>query len=65
MDYSYIQVSYTINGSKETEDREYRPLEMIKDNYSKYVLTTDYLLQKKNGVIHQNLMGFICDGKDF
>ena len=45
--------------------REYRPLEMIKDNYSKYVLTTDYLLQKRNGVIHQNLMEFICEGKDF
>ena len=65
MNYSYVQVAYTINESKETEDREYRPLEMIKDNYSKYVLTTDYLLQKRNGVIHQNLMEFICEGKDF
>ena len=65
MNYSYTQVAYTINGSKETEDREYRPLEMIKDNYNKYVLTTDYLLQKRNGVVHQNLMEFISGGKDF
>ena len=65
MNYSYVQVAYTINESKETEDREYRPLEMIKDNYNKFVLTTDYLLQKRNGVIHQNLMEFICEGKDF
>ena len=38
---------------------------MIKDNYNKFVLTTDYLLQKRNGVIHQNLMEFICERKDF
>lgn len=65
MDYSYIQVSYTINESKETEDREYRPLEMIKDNYKKYVLTTDYLLQKRNGIIHKNMMDFIRAGESF
>lgn len=65
MNYSYIQVAYTINESKETEDREYRPLEMIKDNYNKYVLTTDYLLQKRNGIIHHNLMEFICEGMNF
>ena len=65
MNYSYVQVAYTINESKATEDREYRPLEMIKDNYNKFVLTTDYLLQKRNGVIHQNLMEFICEGRVF
>ena len=65
MNYSYVQVAYTINESKVTEDREYRPLEMIKDNYNKFVLTTDYLLQKRNGVIHQNLMEFICEGEGF
>ena len=30
--------------SRETEEREYRPLETIKDNYRKYVATTDYTL---------------------
>ena len=65
MDYVYIQVAYTINESKDTEDREYRPLEMIKDNYKKYVLTTDYLLQKRNGILHRNLMEFICDKEIF
>lgn len=65
MNYSYVQVAYTINENKDTEDREYRPLEMIKDNYNKYVLTTDYLLQKRNGIIHQNLMEFLYSGTDF
>ena len=41
--------------SKETEDREYAPLEKIGDNYPKYVLTTDYLIQKRNGIIHGTL----------
>ena len=65
MDYSYVQVAYTITQSRETEDREYRPLEMIRDNYPKYVMTTDYLLQRRNGVNHVNLMDFMKEGKTF
>lgn len=65
LNYSYVQVSYTINESKETEDREYRPLESIKDNYPKYVITTDYLLQRRNGIKHVNLMEFISEKKSF
>ena len=59
LSYSYVQVAYTTSGSKETEDREYRPLEEIKDNYPKYVVTTDYLLQNRNGIENVNLMEFI------
>lgn len=65
LNYAYVQVSYTINESKETEDREYRPLESIKDNYPKYVITTDYLLQRRNGIKHVNLMEFIGEKKNF
>lgn len=65
MEYSYVQVAYTIALSRETEDREYRPLESIKDNYPKYVVTTDYLLQKRNGISHVNLMDFMREGKSF
>lgn len=57
--YSYVQVTYTIMQSRETEDREYRVLESIKDNYAKYVVTTDYMLQKRNGIKHVNLMEFM------
>ena len=60
--YAYVQVSYTINESKTTEDREYAPLERIKDNYPKYVITTDYLLQNRGGIHHVNLMDFLKDG---
>lgn len=65
MRYSYVQVAYTIALSKDTEDREYRPLESIKDNYPKYVATTDSLLQKRNGIEHINLVDFMRKGKDF
>lgn len=65
MQYAYIQVAYTIALSKETEEREYRPLENIKDNYPRYVVTTDYLLQHRSGIKHVNLMDFISKNEKF
>ncbi len=65
LNYCYIQVALSILNSKQTEDREYKSLEMIKDNYPKYVITTDYLLQKRNGIIHCNLMDFISRKEKF
>ena len=66
MNYSYVQVAYTILESKDTEDREYRSLEQVTwDNYPKYLLTTDSLLQKRNGIIHANLINFIKNGQRF
>ena len=62
LNYSYVQVAYTILESKKTEDREYNSLEMIRDNYPKYVVTTDYLLQKRNGIKHINLMQYLKNG---
>lgn len=65
MQYAYVQVSYSIAQSKETEEREYRPLESIKDNYPRYLITTDYLLKKRNGIRHVNLIDFIGSGERF
>ena len=65
MDYAYVQVAYKMLQSKDTEDREYRPLERIRDNYRKYVMTTDYMIQKRNGISHVNLMDFIGNGLRF
>lgn len=64
-DYSYVQVAYTIMQSEETENREYRPLENVQDNYAKYVATTDYTLQKRNGIKHINLMEFMISESKF
>ena len=65
LNYSYVQVAYTILSSRETEDREYASLENIKDNYPKYVMTTDYLIQKRNGIKHVNLFEFMKKGELF
>lgn len=65
LNYAYIQVAYTILASKDTEDREYRPLEQIRDNYPKYVATTDYLIQKRNGIKHINIIDFMKNGERF
>ena len=63
--YSYVQSAYTVLLSEETENREYTPLEKIKDNYRKYIATTDYLLQKRNGIEHVNIMDFMMEEKRF
>lgn len=51
--------------SEDTENREYRPLESIRDNYRKYVVTTDFMIQKRNGIMHVNLMDFLGQGGQF
>lgn len=58
-EYRYIQVAMTIM-SPETEEREYKPFGMIRDNYPKYLFTMDTLLQKRDGVIHKNVVEFIA-----
>ena len=63
--YSYVQVAMTILASRETEDREYRPLESIRDNYPKYVVTRNDLIQHRNGIIHANLPQFLKDNRLF
>ena len=63
--YSYVQVAYTIADSQKTEDREYSSLESIRDNYPKYLMTTDYLLQNRSGINHVNLTDFLQKGRLF
>lgn len=65
MNYSYVQVSMTMMVDKATEDREYAPLESIKDNYPKYILTRNDILQQRNGIIHKNISEFMENGEEF
>lgn len=65
MQYSYVQVAMTILSSRDTEDREYRPLEAIRDNYPKFVVTKNDLIQSRNGIKHVNISSFMRDGKEF
>ena len=65
MGYSYVQVTMRIMASEKTEDREYRPLEQIRDNYPKFVLTRAYPMQRRSGIIHENVPELIAGGLDF
>ena len=65
MDYAYVQVALTINASKETEDREYRALEAIRDNYPKYVVTRYDLIQHRSGIVHVNALDLMEQGRGF
>jgi len=62
-EYRYVQVAMTIM-EQNTENREYAPFAKIRDNYPKYLLTMDTLLQKRDGVIHQNITDFISRDED-
>lgn len=61
-DYFYIQVAMTI-AEHSTEEREYRPFMQIRDNFPKYLFTTDTLLQKRDGILHLNMIDFIKENK--
>ncbi len=64
-EYSYVQVAMTIQNSLETEDREYAPLEKINDNYPKYIVTRNDLIQRRKGIIHVNIPAFMLENKSF
>lgn len=64
-DYRYVQVCMTMMANKETEDREYRPLETIKDNFPKYILTRSDPIQRRSGIIHKNLPELMENGEEF
>lgn len=64
-DYAYAQIAMTIMSDKSTEDREYAPLEKIRDNYPKFVLTLNDLIQKRSGIHHENLPDFMGKSQTF
>ena len=63
--YAYVQACMTVAASRETEDREYAPLERIRDNYPKYVLTRNDPIQRRGGILHRNLPQLMSAGEDF
>jgi len=56
----YIQVSESIL-DEVTREREFNSLELIKDNYPKYILTMDDYDYSRNGIIHMNILDFLKD----
>ncbi|GHT12023.1 ATPase [Bacteroidia bacterium] len=57
-DIEYYQVSWNIDNEK-TLEREFNPLETIKDNYPKFLLTTDSFPQNRKGITHMNVFEWL------
>ncbi|HPM45790.1 MAG TPA: ATP-binding protein [bacterium] len=58
---TYIQVTYLL-ASKETEEREFKPLEKINDNYPKMVLSMDKIWgDDRNGIVRKNIIDFLLE----
>ncbi|WP_148704210.1 ATP-binding protein [Taylorella asinigenitalis] len=58
----YIQVAYKVE-SPETVEREFKPLLAVKDNYPKFVISTDESnLGNHEGIEHKNIVDFLMEG---
>ncbi len=57
-DIEYYQVAWEVS-NEQTLQRELTPLESIKDNYPKFLLTTDIFTENKNGIIHKNVFDWL------
>jgi predicted AAA+ superfamily ATPase len=56
----YFQVAWQLSNDV-TVDREFGALEKIKDNYPKYLLTTDDFTMSRNGIIHLNVFNWLLE----
>ncbi len=56
----YYQVAWQMT-SKSTVEREFGALEKIKDNYPKFLLTTDSFTQNRSGILHLNVFNWLLN----
>jgi len=56
----YYQVAWQLSNT-ETIEREFNALEKIKDNFPKYVLSTDSFLIDRSGIEHINVFQWLLD----
>lgn len=56
----YIQVTYLL-ASEKTIEREFRPLQLINDNYRKVVVSMDRILQPREGIEHKKIGDFLLE----
>jgi len=54
----YFQVAWSV-ATAETLEREFKPLENIRDNFPKYLLTTESFPQNRNGIKHKNVFDWL------
>ncbi|MBK9193381.1 MAG: ATP-binding protein [Crocinitomicaceae bacterium] len=62
-DIEYYQVAWQL-ATENTIEREFGSLEKIKDNYPKYLLTTDSFTQNRSGIKHLNVFNWLIEIND-
>lgn len=55
----YVQVAYLL-ATEETINREFGAYKNVRDNYPKYVISMDPVDLSRNGILHRNVMDFLC-----
>lgn len=61
-DINYFQVAWQLSDEK-TSEREFRSLEKIRDNYPKFLLTTDSFTQDRFGIKHLNVFTWLLENE--
>jgi hypothetical protein len=56
----YVQVTRELS-NEDTIEREFRPLLLVRDNYPKYVISTDDFDMSHDGIKHKNIINFLLD----
>ena len=59
-DIEYYQVAWEIS-AENTLEREFSALEKLKDNYPKFLLTTDSFTQNRSGIKHINVFNWLLE----
>ena len=54
----YVQLTWELS-HEDVIEREFRPLLLVKDNYPKYVISTDEFNMSKYGIKHINILDFL------
>lgn len=60
----YYQVAWEVS-NPETEKREFASLEKVKDNYPKYLLSTESFPQSRGGIIHKNVFEWLLKNNNY
>ena len=59
----YLQVCYLL-ADESTIEREFKPLEELRSDYPKYVLSLDKVDRSQNGIMHRDIRTFLLESDD-
>lgn len=65
MECACVRVAMAIVSDRSTEGRECRPLERMRDSSPKFVITRGDPVQRRGGIVHENVMELVGEGRTF